>query len=236
VHSRACLGPDERTLAVTDHARGRVFVLDLEDRSSTTLPEGLASAARVAVSPDCRWVAASTQSVAGGIRVWDLRRGELAKDLPTPSPGALLAFSPDGRWLAKGTAEGYALMKVGSWEVEWEVKCPTGLILPLAFSPDCALLAAAEALKIRLLNPATGDEFATLDDNKSGFASWLAFSPDGSQLAVASEGQVVRVWDLRRIRQQLAPMGLDWDLPAYPPAKEDKPPKPLTVKVVPGEP
>jgi hypothetical protein len=25
-------------------------------------------------------------------------------------------------------------------------------------------------------------------------------------------------WDLRKIRQQLAPMKLDWDLPAYPPA------------------
>jgi hypothetical protein len=40
----------------------------------------------------------------------------------------------------------------------------------------------------------------------------LAFSPDGGRLAVANDTEG-RVWELRRIRAQLAEMGLDWDAP-----------------------
>jgi WD40 repeat protein len=122
-------------------------------------------------------------------------------------------------------------MRVGSWEVEREVPYATGLILPLAFSPDGALLAVPEGGKVRLLDPATGDEFATLDDSRSGLISWLSFSPDGSQLAVASENHLVRVWDLRRIRKQLSELGLDWDLPPYPPGPSVKAAEPLRVTI-----
>jgi WD40 repeat protein len=50
------------------------------------------------------------------------------------------------------------------------------------------------------------------------FVSSPCFTPDGSRLVVTTEGQGIQVWDLRLIRQQLAGIGLDWDMPAYPPA------------------
>jgi WD40 repeat protein len=213
-HNRGCLGPDGRTLAVADHGRGQVLVLDLEDQSCKALPGGHPYVTEVALSPDGRWLVSNAHGGAGGLRVWDLRSGQLAKELPCRS--AFLAFSPDGRWLAKGTAEGYALLKVGSWEVEREVKHRSGMALPLAFSPDGALLAISSGGgtgKVWLVKPATGEEVATLADTRSGIISWLCFSPDGSQLAVTSENHLVRVWDLRRIRRHLAGMGLDWDGP-----------------------
>jgi hypothetical protein len=40
-------------------------------------------------------------------------------------------------------------------------------------------------------------------------------SPEGSQLAACCSGHGFRIWDLHLIRQQLADMGLDWDLPPY---------------------
>ena len=52
----------------------------------------------------------------------------------------------------------------------------------------------------------------------------MTFSPDGSRLVVTTDdGPAVHVWDLRAIRKRLAPMGLDWDAPAY---SEDDPAAP----------
>src|SRR5262249_3453006 len=45
----------------------------------------------------------------------------------------------------------------------------------------------------------------------------LRFSPEGSQLAASTQGRVIQLWDLRAIRQELREVGLDWDLPPYPP-------------------
>lgn len=43
----------------------------------------------------------------------------------------------------------------------------------------------------------------------------------------------LRVWNLPRVRERLAAMNLDWDLPPEPPAPE---PKPVgTITVIPGE-
>jgi len=40
---------------------------------------------------------------------------------------------------------------------------------------------------------------------------WLCFSRDGNQLAAACANQVIQVWDLRHLRQELATRGLDWE-------------------------
>ncbi|MCU0960844.1 MAG: hypothetical protein MUF48_12135 [Pirellulaceae bacterium] len=61
---------------------------------------------------------------------------------------------------------------------------------------------------------------------------WLCFSPDETQLAAAAETGHIQLWDLRAIRTQLADMGLDWDLPPYPPAPAKGAPEPRLVKVV----
>jgi WD40 repeat protein len=62
--------------------------------------------------------------------------------------------------------------------------------------------------------------------------SALAFSPSGTQLAVATEGHVIQLWDLRRLRQQLAALKLDWDQPPFPPSPEALAASPLRVKVL----
>jgi len=56
------------------------------------------------------------------------------------------------------------------------------------------------------------------------------FNADGSQLAVACQ-QIIQIWDLRWIREQLSHLGLDWDLPPYPGNNEGSPRVPLAVKV-----
>ncbi|HEX8202024.1 MAG TPA: hypothetical protein VF590_16230, partial [Isosphaeraceae bacterium] len=51
----------------------------------------------------------------------------------------------------------------------------------------------------------------------------LCFSPDGAQLAAATDGPGVQLWDLRLIRRQLAVMGLDRDQPPFLPSPPRRP-------------
>ena len=63
----------------------------------------------------------------------------------------------------------------------------------------------------------------------------FCFSPDGSLLASRGANNTIDVWDLRRIREQLAAMHLDWDLPPYPAAGEAVGIEPLHAEVEFGE-
>jgi WD40 repeat protein len=72
---------------------------------------------------------------------------------------------------------------------------------------------------VRLVDPRTGQERATLDiTNGPITVGQMAFSPDGSQLIIVYVREGLRVWDLRKVRERLASMGLDWVAPPYPPA------------------
>jgi len=62
---------------------------------------------------------------------------------------------------------------------------------------------------ITLLDLDSGRELATIDQG-----SPLCFNADGSQLAAYNEEtRRLMIWDLRRIREQLAALKLDWDPP-----------------------
>jgi len=61
-----------------------------------------------------------------------------------------------------------------------------------------------------------------------------SFSTDGTQLVTTNnDSSSIHVWDLRAIRQQLAKMGLDWELAPYPPAgpRDIQPPLALSVEL-----
>jgi hypothetical protein len=68
--------------------------------------------------------------------------------------------------------------------------------------------------QITLLELASGRELATLDEGVP-----LGFDADGSHLAVCvQDPSKLQVWDLRRVREGLAAMKLDWETPPFPPA------------------
>jgi WD40 repeat protein len=167
----------------------------------------------ITVSLDGHWVATASHGASLEVKIWDLARGgKLAKKLRVGSGGAV-GFSPDGKWLAS-TGGGLRLWKVPSWDLGPRI----GGRGTFAFSPDGQLLAVETGSgTVRLVDPATDREYARLEDPNQEQASFLTFSPDGSQLVANGEGNWVHVWDLRAIRQQLVPLGLDWEMPAYPP-------------------
>src|SRR5262249_44070028 len=58
------------------------------------------------------------------------------------------------------------------------------------------------------------------------------FTPDGARLIGSGvETRALHIWDLQAIREQLAKMGLEGDLPSFESGKERKPAPPLQVQV-----
>ena len=85
--------------------------------------------------------------------------------------------------------------------------------------------------RIQLLETATERPLATLEAPGASVTGLFAFSPDGTRLAARYLD--VQLWDLRLIRQELAQMGLDWNMPPYPPVEKWAATGPVTLEVEP---
>jgi len=230
----ADLSRDGRYLAVARESEAKAFVIDLRDPTAKVVPLGPhPRVCRVAISPDGRWVATAAW-LNSLVKVWDAHSGDLVRTLRLPGR-ATVAFSPDGRWLATSTSE-YQLWEVGSWQPKGPAVSgyPTPELNFTAFSADGRLMARLlEGHKIRLLETVTETPLATLDA-PGAIGLWrFQFSPDGSRLAAIQRDLQVQLWDLRLIRQQLAELRLDWDMPPYPPLENGAATGPVTLEIEP---
>jgi WD40 repeat protein len=149
--------------------------------------------------------------------VWDAQTGEVTQDLLPDSSSATVEFSPDGKWLVTGTAQEFGFIEVGSWRVHHRIARDRAGNAPghIAFTRDGRMAAITHSRTlVSLIDPHTGRQLAALEPPNPDALGWLCFTPDGSHLA-ADAGNTIHLWDLRRIREQLAALGLDWDLPSY---------------------
>jgi serine/threonine protein kinase/WD40 repeat protein len=176
----------------------------------------------VSVSPDGRWVAFGPFH--HGVNVYETETGRRVWQSADASPG-YCRFSADGGWLLTDSDGGRA------WSVDaWQPGPPLGPGIPWDVSPDGRLVVVGQADGVyRLVELASGRELARLED-PDRIAGPALFTPDGACLVVSADDGL-RVWDLRRIRQGLARLGLDWDALPYPEAAEQNPQSPLEVKV-----
>jgi WD40 repeat protein/serine/threonine protein kinase/tetratricopeptide (TPR) repeat protein len=226
----ASLSGNQRTLVVS--RGGDAQLLDLTNPAQSLVLRGQPGIEKVAVSPDGRWAAAGCWHGAGA-RVWDCQTGRSVKDLLPQIGVVAVAFSPDGRWLVTACGQGVTFWEVGTWEAGLQIPCRGEC---LAFSPDGRLLAVCDSpYVVKLFAPTDGRQLAALEAPNLHPIAHLCFSPDGSQLAAACTTHVVQVWDLRRLRRQLAAMGLDWESPPYPPAPATWTRPPLQMRVLLGD-
>ncbi len=225
--------PDHRTLALGDNANARVLLIDSSrphpawSRATSLDSGGNHRMSTVAVSPDGHWLAVGGWYEAG-VRVWDLRRRRLERTL-RPKDAVNLTkffsvFSRDGRWLVSctypdGGKRTYDFWRVGTWDLDHRIDQSHSGYQPPAFTSDGRLMALGIAPdQVLLADASTGRELTRLTTLQPVTPTPLAFSPDGTKLVASTNQKTALVWDLRRIREQLKPMGLDWDAPPYPTA------------------
>jgi WD40 repeat protein len=131
-----------------------------------------------------------------------------------------ISFSGDGRWLAVH-GDVFDLRHVGSWAAASPLPYPAArpTLGAAAFSPDGRILAIVEDQGlVRLFDLVAWKSLGLLQPPMPGAINALAFSPDGTQLVAACMRGRLRMWDLRAVRQELATLDLDWNLPALPAA------------------
>jgi serine/threonine protein kinase/WD40 repeat protein len=222
---------DGRTLMVA-HAGGVLLL----DSAGKPRPPGLLIHPGLwfaALSPDGRWVASATWHGQESF-LWDVR-GEHPRQA-LPGRRAQFAFDPAGKWLIIGTASAYAVHEVGSWRLHRQLPRASSEEgrAPVAFSEDGRLLAVAySSQEIKLLDAATWQGLASLPAPEPHNLNSLALSGDGRWLAAGTQEGVIQLWDMGRIRSQLAALGLDWSAPA--PIQENRPVAPIQVDVVLGD-
>jgi tetratricopeptide (TPR) repeat protein len=226
-----------RWLAVTDFPRSRAIVLDLDNPSHKLVLQHRGMAG-TALSPDGRWVMTWTPgNVPERItKVWDTSNGQCVWEAPA---GEIVDFlSPDSRWLVTSSPGAAPLhfWQLGSWQPGPTLPKHSPKLGAVWPSPDGRLLAAnCENLPPQLLDAATGKPLATLEAPLDPQIYEARFSPDGTKLASGTGNHTLHIWDLPAIRRGLAEIGLDWDLPAYPPAPKAEDVKPLQLHVDLGE-
>lgn len=194
---------------------GPIVATNLNDLTvGVKLGSHSATARFVAISPDGAWAASSTRHELS-IKVWNLKSGTLAAELPasnTIREMGQVAFSPDAKSLVTSDMGAYSWWEVGTWKLLRRMGRDNPTVCGLvAFSPAGDLLAlAGDGQKVLLLNARSGAELVSLDVPEPHLEWWLAFNQDGSRLVAAAQDPVLTVWNLSKIRTGLATMGLDW--------------------------
>jgi hypothetical protein len=190
-----------------------------------------------ALSGDGRW-AASSGHHSDRVRLWNAGTGQMVREW-TVGKQTDVSFTPDSRALIIARGDGFCFWDVETLQPIRQLRRDIAQYpAPVAFSPDGRLMALEMAPAIiHLKEASTGRTVARLEDPHGDRATWLGFTPDGTQLVVvASYARAIHVWNLRAIRARLKTMSLDWNWPEFPPEPaEDRAAEPETIEVVPGE-
>jgi serine/threonine protein kinase/WD40 repeat protein len=227
------LGQDGRTMAMAFPRPDQARIVDLYTGTSCDLRFAHTNIDYVALSHDAHWLATSgwhsTQA-----QLWNAKTGELLLDVPVER--AYVTFTPDGRELVVSTPQAYEFYDVTTRKItrhfQRESSMHPGCI---AYSSDGQLMALEVSPGvIRLCEVRTGRTIANLQDPNSNVSSYMAFTPDGTQLIVAATYEhAIHRWDLRAMRTELKAMGLDWDWPEFPPESDEaKNPQAFEVEVL----
>ena len=206
---RSSASTDGETVAVT--YRYRCFIFDMAHGALQAVTDRQTEMKYVSVSPDGRWVATGAWHT-NNVMIWNVRTGAKETEIRTGiSP--TVAFSPDGKWLVTGTGQEYVFWRAGGWTPAHRIVRAnlSDLPGPMAFSMDGRVLALAhERGNIRLVVPETGELLAEINPIPDNEIVTLAFNHDASLLAVSRAGLTAQIWKLKRMREQLSALHLDW--------------------------
>lgn len=199
VHTRAVtsvqFSPDDGLLASGGNDGSvHLWQVSNDETSQTLLEPSDVAVKSLSFSPDGSRLVAGQED--GAIHIWDVASGERLAFLPSDLAYSV-AFSPDGTRLAIG-GKGTLYM----WDREPGTRTAlaslatmrVGIIHSVAFNPaDGNYLAIGGENGMGIINLHTGQAWMPLEGHSAAVTS-VAFSPDGSLLATASDDMSVRLW------------------------------------------
>jgi serine/threonine protein kinase/WD40 repeat protein len=207
---RAAWSGDGRLLAISNPGVSQLLVIDVDRRTILLRLEAQPTTGGMDLSRDGKWVAAGTSRRGWPAYVWNVRTGELAATLPAEE--TKVVFSADSHWLVTATPAEYRFWQVGSWKPGKRILRSVATRLGrIAFSNNGELVALTDSDRIvHLLDARSLTPLATLPAPDSQIITNLRFNAAGTLLAAATETDLVQLWDLRRIRERLTLLDLDW--------------------------
>ncbi len=216
-----------------DQDRDHIHVFHLDNPEKSSRWDSSNRLDKVAMTPDGNWLAASCAREQA-ILVWEL--GTKGPEPRLRLPGSRqFCFSPSGKWMIAAASGEFEIRKVGSWtnaiplSRRW-----TGFdrFSPLAVvrrdpAGGCLMAMATSPTVIELFQFSDSDvpsitKLARLESPDQLPILQLAFDSSGSRLAAGSENQIIQVWDLARIREQLDQHQLASGFPSFPVRSKDK--------------
>jgi RNA polymerase sigma factor (sigma-70 family) len=187
--------PDGQTV-VTGHTDGFVRLWSAADGAKVR--EFRAHDSRIlalAVSPDSRTLATSSESIIGGdhsLRLWETATGRPVVRHPAPQEAIYcVVFSPDSRHVATSDGAGTDLWEAATGRLIHHWSKYGG---PLAFTADDRTLVGGGRKKVQFLDVATGSESREFPVPANSLRE-LALSGDGKLLVTAGNDHFLRLWD-----------------------------------------
>jgi serine/threonine protein kinase/WD40 repeat protein len=226
-------------LAIGDRGHSVVRVLSLDDPVWPPREFRVPGIPNISLSADARTLAVGVLNGAGAA-VYDVSSGERLQELLPDVLSLVVCFSHDGRWLVTGSRQGEGGLVVWdtrTWKEEWRMP-PPGLYDGFACSPDGTLLAVSKSPdRVELRRLATGELLAGLAVPEGQVYVELLFGRLGAALtALANDPPNVAMWDLARIRSELAARGLDWNQLSFPEPAFDPDAQAIDVEIDLGKP
>ena len=212
----AALGADRKTL-VSIHPDRVIYLWPDGENAGPRRLEGFPGMAHPSVTAGGGLVAAGNWRGDRTV-VWDGRNGRPLRDILQGQTSVGVLFGPQGRWLVTGTSEEYLLWTTTGWDSFMRIHRPPRFSnLPglMAFNDSGTLLAVIlDNRTVGVFDPSRRRQILRLQlPDPQGFSE-IRFSGDGSRLGVATTAHRIHVWNIRRILEELQPLGLDFGLAA----------------------
>ncbi len=165
---------------------------------------------RPSITPDLRVAFTGNWKGEGG-RVRDFATGQTL--LHIEASHVVGQFSPDGRFLVVTTGEQIQCFETKGWTTVWQHdrNNTDDLAGRVAFSRDGSIVAVGNSrYQLDLCRTATGEVVLSIESPGHQALGDSAFTPDSGKLAIVTTQSLAHIYDLKKMRDRLVALGLDW--------------------------